>query len=70
MAAPKPITLTSGANPNPSVDPQPYVVVGGIAGTVTPQAAPTVNATPTDAAEVAGDLQDLVNALQAAGVLS
>lgn len=28
MPSPKPITLTAGANPNPSLDPEPMVVVG------------------------------------------
>lgn len=42
----------------------------GIPDAVTPQASPTVNPAPTDATEVAGDLQDLVNALVAAGVLT
>lgn len=27
---PKPITLTSGANPDPAFDPQPFIVVGGL----------------------------------------
>lgn len=68
--SPKPVRLTTGPNPNPSLAPQPFVVVGGIPGTVTPQAAPTINAAPADATEVAADLQDLVDALVAAGVLS
>lgn len=32
MADPKPITLVEGDNPNPSLDPQPFVVVGGLPG--------------------------------------
>ena len=49
----------------------PIALYGADAGGgVTPQPAPAVNAAPTDAAEVAGDLQALVTALQAAGVLT
>ena len=36
MTSPKPITLTSGANPNPSLAPEPLIIVGGMpAGEVT-----------------------------------
>lgn len=28
--APKPVSLTNGANPTPGVDPQPLIVVGGV----------------------------------------
>lgn len=70
--APKPITLSSGANPNPAFDPQPYVVVdGGDFGSgVDPQAAPTIDPAPAAAADVAADLQTVVDALVAAGVLT
>lgn len=67
---PKPVVLTQGANPNPSVDPQPFIAVGPIPGGVTPQAAPTIDPTPADDAAVATDLQAVVTALIAAGVLS
>lgn len=70
MTSPKPITLTSGANPSPGLDPEPYVVVGTIPGGVTPQTAPTIDPAPADADAVAADLQTLVTALIAAGVLS
>lgn len=70
--APKPITLTVGDNPQPSLDPQPFVVVGGIPGTggpeITPQTAPAVDAAPEDPETVASDLQAVVAALIAAGV--
>ena len=43
MADPKPIALTTGANPNPGLDPQPMIVVSGSTagsvGVVTKQAA-------------------------------
>lgn len=69
--APKPVTLSSGANPNPSLDPQPLVVVdGGDFSGVSPQTAPTVDDTPADATAVATDLQSVVDALVAAGVFT
>lgn len=61
---------------NPSVPesslalaPEP-VVIYGLAGGVTPQPAPAIDASPADATAVATDLQALVTALQAAGVLT
>jgi len=30
MADPRPITLTSGTNPNPAFTPEPVIVVGGL----------------------------------------
>lgn len=68
MAA-KPVTLTAGANPNPHLAPEPLIVVGGLPG-IDPQAAPAVDDSPADAAAVAADLQGLVDALVAAGVLT
>lgn len=72
---PEPISLTqvSAGSYKGSNRPRPFVVVGDIPGTspeIDPQPAPTVNASPADADEVAGDLQDLVTALIAAGVLT
>lgn len=50
---PKPVVLTSGVNPNPSLAPEPLVVVGGLP-TKTQVAALTAIATPdaTDPASV------------------
>ena len=72
MAKPFPIVVrTSGAEAAAPAGSFPVDLYGATSGAeVTPQAAPTVNATPTDAAEVAGDLQGLVDALVAAGVLT
>ena len=63
----KPVTLTTGANPNPHLAPEPLIVVGG---GIDPQVAPVVDDTPADAAAVAADLQSLVDALVAAGILT
>lgn len=51
MADPRPITLTSGTNPNPAFTPEPVIVVGGLP-TKTQVAALTSVTTPdaTDAA--------------------
>lgn len=32
MADPRPVTLTSGSNPNPAFEPEPLVVVGNVPG--------------------------------------
>lgn len=70
MVASKPITLTqTDTNPS-SWEPKPYVVVGSIPGAVDPQAAPTIDDSPADAAAVAADLQAVVDALVAAGVFT
>lgn len=59
MPNPKPVTLTSGANPNPEYDPQPLVVVGGVpAGEVT-------SADITDASEVGVDVLTAADAAAA-----
>lgn len=71
--APKPVTLTqtNAQNYEGGFDPQPLIVVGSIPGAgITPQAAPTIDAAPADASAVASDLQDLVDALVLAGVLT
>jgi hypothetical protein len=76
MVAPKPITLTqvSTEDYDGAVIPAPFVVVGDIPGeggaSVNPQAAPTIDGSPADAAAVATDLQAVVDALVAAGVLT
>lgn len=62
MTSPKPIELSAGANPSPLFDPQPFIIV-------TDEAAPTVDATPADAAAVAADLQALVDYLTAIGII-
>lgn len=64
MADPKPITLTSGANPNPSLDPQPFVVVGGVP-LPTPTSLTAVPATFADEAAVRTYLNTLVTELKA-----
>lgn len=75
MPSPKPITLTQidteeYTSPNA---PQPFVVVGSIPSTepeIDPQEAPSIDATPADAAAVAADLQAVVDALIDAGVFT
>lgn len=64
MNAPKPITLTSGSNPNPGYDPQPMVVVGGIPLPV-PATLTAVPATFADEAAVRTFLATLVGELKA-----
>ena len=49
--------------------PEP-VEIYGLGGSVDPQAAPTIDDTPADAAAVAADLQAVVDALVAAGVFT
>lgn len=75
MPDPKPITLTTGANPDPLYDPQPFVVVSGSTqgsvGVVTKQAAianeSTANATDLATAQaLANALKTKVNAILAA----
>ena len=72
MVAGKPITMTQvdvGDYTGPT--PAPFVVVGTVPDTgITPQAAPTIDATPADAVAVATDLQSVVDALVAAGVFT
>lgn len=75
MVAPKPITLTQvdEADYDSAFDPQPFVVVGDVpsaGANITPQTAPTIDASPADATAVATDLQALVTALVASGVLT
>lgn len=71
---PQPISLTQiDANNYTGYTPKPVVVVGslpGVGAEITPQAAPTIDDTPTDAAAVATDLQTVVDALVAAGVFT
>jgi len=81
MASPKPIALTAGANPTPSVDPQPFVVVGGIPGGALPaptasvrggvvRAAAQANSTATDVAGLVTDFNALLAKLRSAGVIA
>lgn len=71
MGAPKPISVTYTPEDDYEGNaPQPFVIVGEAPAEITPQAAPEVDSTPADAAAVASDLQDLVDALVAAGVLT
>lgn len=72
MASPKPVTLTrvDSAGYTSPLSPQPLLVVGEVPGGVTPEDAPTIDATPADATAVATDLQAVVNALIAAGVFT
>jgi len=74
MVRPQPITLTQiDANNYTGFTPKPVVVVGslpGVGAEITPQTAPTIDDTPTDAAAVATDLQSVVDALVAAGVFT
>ena len=51
MAAPKPVTLTAGANPNPGLAPEPLVVVGGVP--VAPADVVTLTAVPASFADLA-----------------
>lgn len=69
---PKPISLTqTDAEDYEGPTPQPFTVVGTIPGAgITPQEAPVIDSTPADAAAVAADLQNVVDALVAAGVLT
>ena len=68
----KPISLTQvDAEDYDGQTPQPFVVVGTIPGAgITPEEAPAIDSTPADAAAVAADLQAVVDALVAAGVLT
>lgn len=52
MVDPRPITLTSGTNPNPAFSPEPVIVVGGLP-TKTQVAALTNVTTPDAVASVA-----------------
>jgi hypothetical protein len=70
MADPKPISVTYGANPTPNVDPQPFVIVGDAPAAFEPQEAPVIDDDPADAGAVAADLQAVVDALVAAGILT
>lgn len=75
MAQPIPIKLTQVDTVDYSgmFRPAEYVVVGSVPSTdavITPQAAPTVDPAPADAAAVATDLQAVVDALVAAGVFT
>lgn len=73
---PKPIALTqvdAGDYTGPA--PQPFVVVGDIPGggggsSITPQEAPVIDPEPADLEAVAAALQDVVDALIAAGVFT
>lgn len=58
MASPRPITLTTGANPNPGLEPEPVIAVGGLptksqvtalTNVTAADAAPAADATPTKA---------------------
>ena len=51
MAAPKPVTLTAGANPNPGLAPEPLVVVGGLP--VAPADVVNLTAVPASFADLA-----------------
>lgn len=64
--APKPFVLQDAVASG--FDPQPISIEGVIAGD--PQAAPTIDGSPADAAAVAADLQAVVDALVAAGVFT
>lgn len=69
---PKPIALTQvDAEDYSGPAPQPFVVVGDIPGSsITPQAAPVIDPEPADLEAVAAALQDVVDALVAAGVFT
>lgn len=76
MVAPKPITLTTGANPTPGFDPQPFVAVGGIpvatasaSGGIT-RAPAQANSTATDVAGIVADFNALLAKLRTAGVIA
>lgn len=70
----KPVKLTQVAVEDyEGPEPKPLVIVGEVPGTdaeITAQAAPTIDASPADADAVAADLQAVVDALVAAGVLT
>ena len=83
MAAAKPVTLTTGANPNPGLAPEPLVVVSGAGagsvGVVTKQAAIANQAalTVTDIATaqtavnaLTSKVNAILAALRAAGVIA
>ncbi len=71
MAAPKPITIEYIAPEDYSgFSPKPFAVIGEAPADISPQAAPTIDDTPADAAAVAADLQAVVDALVAAGVFT
>lgn len=81
--APKPVTLTSGANPSPGNDPEPLVVVSGATagsvGVVTKQAAIANQAAAGTLADLAAaqtainavttKLNAVLAALRAAGII-
>jgi len=76
MVAPKPVALTSGANPTPSVDPEPLIVVGGLpaatasaSGGIT-RAPAQANSTATDVAGIVADFNALLAKLRTAGVIA
>lgn len=52
MVDPRPITLTSGTNPNPAFTPEPVIVVGGLPTKT--QVATLTNVVAADAAAAAG----------------
>jgi len=81
MPAPKPIRLVTGTNPSPLVDPQEFVVVGGIP--TSPLPAPTAssrggvtrapaqaNSTATEVAGLVADFNALLAKLRTAGVIA
>ena len=80
MPSPKPVTLTAGANPTPGVDPQPFIVIGGVPGGVTRQAAIANQAAAGTLADLAAaqtainavttKLNAALAALRAAGVIN
>jgi hypothetical protein len=65
--APKPFVLQDAVASG--LDPQP-ISIDGLPTGVDPQAAPTIDDSPADAAAVAADLQAVVDALVAAGVFT
>lgn len=68
---PQPISLTQiDAQDYEGWTPKPVQVVGPLPGAIDPQAAPTIDDAPADAAAVAADLQTVVDALIAAGVFT
>lgn len=70
---PKPIALTQVDDEDyTGPAPQPFVVVGEIPGgsAITPQEAPVIDPAPADLEAAAAALQDVVDALIAAGVFT